>query len=168
MPHDILRSRINTISQDGIELPGSLRKNLDPLNFHQEQQDSDKTMVEILTTVGLWQRLQSSGGLDMDITKFKLSGGEKQLLGIARAILREKYAPSTIVLMDEATSRMDIETDRRVQAAMADAFGKHTVLTIAHRIHAVENADIILEMQSGKIIKTLDRRGNDGDAEDEE
>lgn len=177
---EFLRSRITTISQDGVELEGSLRLNLDPLDDpNSTHRLSDETLIDLLKKVGLWERLKASGNLDTEISKFKLSGGEKQLLGIARAMLRKDYAVSRIVLMDEATSKMDAETDRRIQAVMAKAFQHSTVITVAHRLHAVENSDIILEMQSGKIIKSLDRSerrrrasgertGNEGDEQSAE
>lgn len=164
-----LRSKITTISQDGVELDGSLRLNLDPFdNPNSTHRLSDETLIDILNKVGLWNRLQASGNLDTEISKFKLSGGEKQLLSIARAMLHKDYAGSKIVLMDEATSKMDAETDRRIQAVMAEAFEHNTVITVAHRLHAVENSDIVFEMQSGRIINSLDRSERRGRANGEQ
>lgn len=158
IPHEFLRSRITTIAQDGVELAGSLRLNVDPYDDPDSTHRlSDETLIDLLKDVGLWDRLKAVGNLDTEISRFKLSGGEKQLLGIARAILRKQYNSSRIVLMDEATSKMDAETDRRVQKVMEKAFEHSTVITVAHRLHAVENSDVIIEIQSGKIVKSLDR-----------
>ncbi len=148
-------------------LEGSLRINLDPFDDPDSvQRVSDEKLISLLEAVGIWERLRASGDLDADITKFKLSGGEKQLLGIARAMLHKEKTSSRIILMDEATSKMDAETDRRVQKTMAKAFEHCTVVTIAHRLHAVEKSDVIIEIQSGQIVKSLDRtkRSGNGDS----
>lgn len=78
-----------------------------------------------------------------------LSGGEKQRIAIARAIL--KNAP--ILLLDEATSSLDNESESLVQAALADLLATRTSLVIAHRLSTVENADRILVMDQGRIVE---------------
>jgi ATP-binding cassette, subfamily B, bacterial MsbA len=80
----------------------------------------------------------------------RLSGGQRQRLALARAILRS--AP--ILLLDEATSALDTESERLVQAALADFSRNRTTLVIAHRLSTVQGADLICVMDDGRIVET--------------
>lgn len=82
----------------------------------------------------------------------KLSGGQRQRLAIARALL--KNAP--LLILDEATSALDTESERKIQLALDKAMRGRTTLVIAHRLSTVENADLILVLDQGRIVE----RGN--------
>lgn len=77
----------------------------------------------------------------------RLSGGQKQRVAIARAILRK----SPIIVLDEATASVDVETERQIQAAINDLAGQRTIVAIAHRLSTIQHADLILVIENGEI-----------------
>ncbi|KAK3192864.1 hypothetical protein K4F52_001221 [Lecanicillium sp. MT-2017a] len=152
IPLQELRSRITTITQDYVELDGAVRDNLFPHTGGHSDAISDDAAVEALKKVGLWERISSSGGLNATLAKLNLSQGEKQLLFITRAFLHHKETGSKVILVDEATSSMDQDTDRNVQALMREVFEGSTILMVAHRHETIEDADLLIELADGKII----------------
>ena len=82
----------------------------------------------------------------------RLSGGQKQRISIARAILKE----SPIILLDEATSSLDTESEEIVQNAINNLTKNKTTLVIAHRLSTIHNADKIFVVKEGKIINSGD------------
>jgi len=77
----------------------------------------------------------------------RLSGGQKQRISIARAILRK----SPIIILDEATASVDVETEKEIQQAINHMAGTRTIVAIAHRLSTIKNADMILVIHEGKI-----------------
>lgn len=82
----------------------------------------------------------------------RLSGGQKQRVAIARAILRK----SPIIILDEATASVDVETERQIQKAINSIAGKRTIVAIAHRLSTIRNADLILVVENGSIAEMGD------------
>ncbi len=79
----------------------------------------------------------------------RLSGGQKQRVAISRAILRK----SPIIVLDEATASVDVETEQQIQQAINNISGKRTIIAIAHRLSTIRNADQILVIEKGHIVE---------------
>lgn len=158
-----LRSRITVISQDPVELPGSVRYNL--IIFDSANETSQNTVVddaiiqEALSQVGLWEHISTNGGLDADFLTLGLSQGQRQLFCLARAVLHHTVMGSKIVLVDEATSSVDIDTDREMQVVMKKAFAECTVITVAHRLETIQDVDVMLELDNGRLVTREKREG---------
>jgi ATP-binding cassette subfamily C (CFTR/MRP) protein 1 len=91
-----VRSHLNIIPQEPFFLHGTVRLNIDP-----EFQSSDQEVIDALRSVQLWNYIESRGGLDVEMSDELLSHGQQQLFCLARALCK----PSSIVIVDEATSR---------------------------------------------------------------
>ncbi|CAD8141597.1 unnamed protein product [Paramecium octaurelia] len=138
-----LRESITMILQDSTLFEGTLRENLDPLHQH-----TDQDLNDVALQCCLGDLLLQKKGLDTEISENgdNLSAGEKQLISIARAVLKQ----SQIVLIDEATANIDIDTESKIQQTIQTAFKKCTVITIAHRINTIMHCDKILVIDQGE------------------
>lgn len=136
-----LRSCITYIQQDPILFPGSLRDNIDP-----EGRFSDMACLNAIHDV-----LGADWGLNstIDAGGKNLSQGQRQLVGLSRAVLRR----SSVVILDEATASIDRDTAAKVQRILRKELSQSTVITIAHRLEAVEDADWVLRLDHGEVIE---------------
>lgn len=150
IPRNLLRSRLIAIPQDPFILPGSIRFNADPMGTA-----TDEEIISALTKVHLSKLLESrSGGLDADLTEQTLSHGEQQLFALSRAILRRgKGGAGRILILDEATSSMDVETDRLIQEVIRTEFSGYTILCVAHRMDTIRDSDKIAVLDEGRLVR---------------
>ncbi|SDF15770.1 Heterocyst differentiation ATP-binding protein HepA [Sporomusa acidovorans DSM 3132] len=142
------RHSIGYVPQDAFLFNASIRDNLTWAYPAATEQD-------------LWQALQLAAiddfvkglpnGLDSLVGDrgIRLSGGERQRIVLARALLRKP----ALLILDEATSSLDTENERRIQEAIDGLRGKLTILIVAHRISTIKNADQILVMEKGRIVE---------------
>lgn len=153
LPPDALRARITTITQSGIQLRGSVRYNLDPFEVSCRPPlytMTDAMQEDALRCVGLWELIETRGGLDADMKETKLSHGQKQLFQFARAILHKQATGSKVMLMDEGTASLDEDTEKRITVLMKEEFKYCTKVVISHRPETLQSADMIMTLKDGK------------------
>ncbi|KAI5862081.1 canalicular multispecific organic anion transporter 1 [Durotheca rogersii] len=135
------RQRISFVAQDPVLFPGTLRENLDPLEQHTDKECE----TALLRVLGPRWTLNSA----VDVGGKNLSQGQRQLVGIGRAILRK----SPIIILDEATASIDKKTAIAIQDLLLAELKDSTVITIAHRLEAVKDADYFIRLDAGRVIE---------------
>jgi ATP-binding cassette subfamily B protein/subfamily B ATP-binding cassette protein MsbA len=143
-----VRGNISMVLQDTFLFNGSVMENL---RFGNEE-SSDEAVYEaarVANADGFIRELPSGYGTEVGERGVKLSGGQKQRISIARAVLKD--AP--ILILDEATSSVDTETEAEIQAALTELMKGRTSIVIAHRLSTIKNADEIVVIDEGRIIE---------------
>lgn len=153
-----LRSKLSIIPQDPVLFRGTIRKNLDPFGGY-----LDDVLWDALRRSGLIEdtklaAVKAQEKNDTNLHKFHLdqnvedegsnfSLGERQLIAFGRALVRD----SKILILDEATSSVDYETDSKIQATIVREFSQCTILCIAHRLKTIIDYDKILVLEKGEV-----------------
>ncbi|KAI6235875.1 hypothetical protein M3Y95_00097800 [Aphelenchoides besseyi] len=144
--HD-LRSRISCIGQDAVLFSGSLRFNLDPFYAHSDDQIwtalEDVHMKSFVNSLpdGLMHLISESGS--------NISAGQKQLFCMARALLER----NKIIVFDEATANVDVQTDQLIQKTIREKFCDATILTIAHRTETILDYEKVMILDHGRLVE---------------
>ncbi|GAA6044266.1 hypothetical protein JCM8097_004322 [Rhodosporidiobolus ruineniae] len=140
-----LRSRLSIIPQDSQMFAGTLRQNLDPTG-----EASDAQLWSALGQCRLKDHVERmEGKLDAKIDEggTNFSAGQRQLICLGRALLRR----SKILVLDEATAAVDVESDRDIQTVIRREFASCTIFVIAHRLGTIMDCDKILVMDKGRV-----------------
>ena len=145
LPIKVLRSNITFVEQNASIFSGTVLENLQIANKNVSRLDC----LHALNLVNLFQDIPSEEILDRVIGEsgITLSGGEKQRLSLARALI----SPNDIILLDETTSNLDSINESKIHQLIKDLSRRKTVLIIAHRLSTIQNADSIYLISEGEV-----------------
>ncbi|MEL6361935.1 MAG: ABC transporter ATP-binding protein/permease [Pseudomonadota bacterium] len=148
LSQETLRGHLGLVPQEVVLFNDTLRFNL----AYARPEASDEEILGAVRRAQLGEFVESlPRGLDTKVGErgLKLSGGEKQRVGVARAILLDP----AVLILDEATSSLDSETEKEVQTALAEAAKGRTTIAVAHRLSTVSSADKIIVLDEGQIVE---------------
>jgi ABC-type multidrug transport system fused ATPase/permease subunit len=153
-----LRQRIIAVPQEAVFLPDGtdFQTNLDPLGI-----STPEECEAVLAAVGLSKFVAERGGLSAGMSATTLSAGQRQLMSVGRALLRRRIQSrhngpeknGGILLLDEVSSSVDLDTERVMQDIIKTEFEDYTVIAVSHRLHMIMGFDRVVVMDTGKIVE---------------
>ena len=146
---DNLRQQVAMVSQDVMLFNDTIRNNIAYGSLKQRGEAAITAAAEAAYAIDFIRRLPQGFDTMVGDRGVLLSGGERQRISIARALLKD--AP--LLILDEATSSLDSESERHIQAALERLMAHRTTLVIAHRLSTVEKADRIIVLDRGRIVE---------------
>ena len=153
-----IRSHLIAIPQAPVIFPGSVRFNMSVMCLNQPD---NETIIRALKKVGLWVAISGHGNLepevttsyneilDVDLSSISLSEGQKQLFCLARAIVKRNE--SRILVLDEAMSSVDRQTEDLMVRVIDEEFSSHTVISVVHKLNTTMGFDRVAVLEAGKV-----------------
>ena len=141
---EFLREKLSVVPQEPFIIESSLRDNIDPLKKY-----SDEEILNVLNNFGLFQGIKNVLKMEIKENGKNLSTGEKQLICFARTVIKK----NKIIILDEATSYLDEETEKIIKENMKKYFKDYTVIMVSHHIQMVKECDKIIVIDDGKIVE---------------
>ena len=144
---DDLRQSITIVPQDSFLIEGTLRENLDPMDIY-----TDDEIIKFLDEFSLFKQIEDNNkrlNIEIQENGSNLSIGEKQLICFVRAALKK----SKVIILDEATSSMDVQTEKIIQNNINEHLKDCTIIMIAHHIQMVSACQRIIVIDKGEIIE---------------
>ena len=146
---DSLAEVVGMVTQDTYLFHATIRENL----AYARPEASEAEIVEACRAANIHERIMGfADGYDTVVGErgYRLSGGEKQRIAIARVLLKDPR----VLILDEATSALDSSSERLVHAALAEAMRGRTTIAIAHRLSTIRHADVIAVVDDGQLVET--------------
>lgn len=144
-----IRKQMGIVTQENILFSGTIEENIKLSNPYATLEEVIEAS-KISNAHNFISRLKDGYKTEIGDRGIKLSGGERQRIALARAILRKPR----ILILDEATTSLDAESEKLIQIAMENILGKQTTIIIAHKLSTIMKADQIIVIENGEIVET--------------
>ena len=142
-----VRNHLGFVSQDPFLFYGTIRDNV--VYARSASDDELQNALDLAGATEFVSQMENTADTMVGDRGVKLSGGQKARISLARALLK---TPSLLIL-DEASSALDAETEKRIQANLLETGGSRTTIAVAHRLSTIRNADEILSMVDGAVVE---------------